>query len=89
MGRSLSPGTSWAWSKGVTLDFSRPGKPTDNAFVESFDGKVRAECVDQNWLLTLDDARSKCEAYRRECNEERPHSTIGNKAPMAFMKTFG
>ena len=48
----------WAWSKGITLDFSRPGKPTDNAFVESFNGKVRAECIDQNWFLSLDDARA-------------------------------
>lgn len=78
----------WAWSKGVTLDFSRPGRPTDNAFVESFNGKVRAECIDQHWLLTLDDARSKCETYRREYNEERPHSAIGNKTPMAFMKAI-
>ena len=79
----------WAWSKGVTLDFSRPGKPTDNAFVESFNGKLRAECIDQNWFLSLDDARSKCEAYRREYNEERPHSAIGNKTPMEFMKSIG
>ena len=79
----------WAWSKGVTLDSSRPGKPTDNAFVESFNGKVRAECIDQNWFLTLDDARSKCEAYRREYNEDRLHSAIGNKTPMAFMKSIG
>jgi len=79
----------WAWSNGVTLDFSRPGKPTDNAFVESFNGKVRAECIDQNWFLSLDDARSKCEAYRREYNEERPHSAIGNKTPMEFIKTIG
>ena len=79
----------WAWSKGVTLDFSRPGKPTDNAFVESFNGKVRAECIDQNWFLTLDDARSKCEAFRRHYNEERPHSAIGNKTPMELIKTIG
>ena len=79
----------WAWSNGVTLDFSRPGKPTDNAFVESFNGKVRAECIDQNWFLSLDDARSKCEAYRREYNEERPHSAIGNKTPVAFIKSIG
>lgn len=79
----------WAWSNGVTLDFSRPGKPTDNAFVESFNGKVRAECIDQNWFLSLDDARSKCEAYRREYNEERPHSAIGNKTPMELIKTIG
>ena len=79
----------WAWSNGVTLDFSRPGKPTDNAFVESFNGKVRAECIDQNWFLSLDDARSKCEAYRREYNEERPHSAIGNKTPVEFKKSIG
>jgi putative transposase len=79
----------WAWSKGVTLDFSRPGKPTDNAFVESFNGKVRAECIDQNWFLSLDDARSKCEAYRRDYNEERPHSAIGNKTPMELVKSVG
>ncbi len=79
----------WAWSKGVTLDFSRPIKPTDNAFVESFNGKIRAECIDQNWFLTLDDARSKCEAYQREYNEDRTHSAIGNKTPMAFMKSIG
>ena len=79
----------WAWSNKVTLDFSRPGKPTDNAFVESFNGKVRAECIDQNWFLSLDDARSKCEAYRIEYNEERPHSAIGNKTPMEFMKSIG
>lgn len=79
----------WAWMNGVTLDFSRPGKPTDNAFVESFNGKIRAECIDQNWFLSLDDAHAKCEAYRREYNEERPHSAIGNKTPMAFMKAIG
>lgn len=79
----------WAWSKGVTLDFSRPGKPTDNAFAESFNGKVRAECIDQNWFLTLDDAQSKCEAFRREYNEERPHSAIDNKTPMELIKTTG
>jgi putative transposase len=79
----------WAWSNGVTLDFSRPGKPTDNAFVESFNGKIRAECIDQNWFLSLDDARSKCEAYRRDYNEERPHSPIGNKTPVEFIKAIG
>ena len=79
----------WAWSHGVTLDFSRPGKPTDNAFIESFNGKVRAECIDQHWFLSLDDARSKCEAFRREYNEDRPHSSIGNKTPLEFMKSAG
>ena len=72
----------WAYMKGVTLDFSRPGKPTDNAFIESFNGKFRAECLNANWFLTLDEARAKCEAWRRDYNEVRPHSAIGNKTPM-------
>lgn len=79
----------WAWSEGVTLDFSRPGKSTDNAFLESFNGKVRAKCIYQNWFLSLDNAQSKCEAYLREYNEDRPHSAIGNKTPMELMKSVG
>jgi putative transposase len=72
----------WAYMKGVTLDFSRPGKPTDNAFIESFNGKFRAECLNANWFICLDEARAKCEAWRRDYNEVRPHSAIGNKTPM-------
>ena len=72
----------WAFMKGVTLDFSRPGKPTDNAFIESLNGKFRAECLNTNWFLSLDEARRKCEAWRRDYNEVRPHSAIGNKVPM-------
>ena len=72
----------WAYMKGVTLDFSRPGKPTDNAFIESFNGKFRAECLNANWFLSLDEAREKCEAWRRDYNEVRPHSAIGNKTPI-------
>lgn len=75
----------WAYQRDVTLDFSRPGKPTDNAFAESFNGKVRAECLNTAWFMSLDDARSKCEAWRRDYNEERPHSSIGNKCPMELM----
>jgi putative transposase len=58
----------WAYLNGVVLDCSRPGKPTDNAFAEAFNGKVRAECIDQNWFLSVEDARLKCEAYRHEYN---------------------
>lgn len=72
----------WAYMKGVTLDFSRPGKPTDNAFIESFNGKFRAECLNANWFMSLDEARAKCEAWRRDYNEVRPHSAIGNKTPI-------
>jgi putative transposase len=60
--------------RGVTLDFSRPGKPTDNAFIESLNGKFRAECLNANWFMSLDEARRKCEAWRRDYNEVRPHS---------------
>jgi putative transposase len=75
----------WAYARGVTLDFSRPGKPTDNAFIESFNGKFRAECLSAHWFMCLDDAREKCEAWRRDYNEVRPHSAIGNKPPITLI----
>jgi transposase InsO family protein len=75
-------GQAWAYMKGVTLDFSRPGKPTDNAFIESFNGKFRVECLNAHWFLSLDEAQRKCEAWRRDYNEVRPHSAIGNKTPI-------
>jgi len=56
----------WAYANNVTLDFSRPGKPTDNAFIESFNGRVRAEYLNENWFLSLDDARTKVEAWRQD-----------------------
>jgi putative transposase len=72
----------WAYQHDIVLDFSRPGKPTDNAFAESFNGRVRAECLNANWFLSLADARLKCEAWRRVYNEVRPHSSLGNQTPM-------
>jgi putative transposase len=63
----------WAYENGVTLDFSRPGKPTDNAFAESFNGRVRAECLNATWFLSLADARLKCEAWRRDYNSASEH----------------
>lgn len=62
----------WAYENGVELDFSRRGTPTDNAMVESFDGRLRQECLNEHWFLSLADARSKIEAWRRFYNEERP-----------------
>ena len=67
------------------LDFSRPGKPTDNGFIESFNGKLRAECLNTHWFMSLDDARAKMEDWRRDYNEVRPHSAIGNKPPISLM----
>jgi putative transposase len=79
----------WAYAKGVTLDFSRPGKPTDNAFIEAFNGPFRAECLNAHWFLTLADAREKLEARRRGYNEDRPHGAIGNKPPILLMNLAG
>ena len=75
----------WAYAKGVTLDFSRPGKPTDNAFAEAFNSRVRAECMNAHWFMSLADAREKLEAWRRYYNEERPHGAIGNKPPISLL----
>jgi len=74
--------TLWAWTHGVILVFSRLGKSTDNAFVESLNGKIRAECLNAFWFSSLDDARVKCEAWRIDYNEVHPHSSIGNQTPM-------
>jgi putative transposase len=75
----------WAYHRGVILDFSRPGKPTDNAFIESLNGKFRAECLNAHWFTGLDEMRRICEDWRRDYNEVRPHSAIGNKPPVALM----
>jgi putative transposase len=70
----------WAYQHGVTLDFSRPGRPTDNAFIEAFNSKFRQECLSAHWFLSLADAREKMEVWRRYYNEDRPHSAIGYNA---------
>lgn len=75
----------WALSKGVVLDFSRPGKPMDNAFIEAFNGRLRSECLDAHWFMRLPDAKEKLEAWRVDYNQPRPHSAIGNKAPQALI----
>ena len=79
----------WAYTRGVTLDFSRPGKPTDNAFIEAFNGRFRAECLNAHWFMSLEDARQKMEAWRKYYNEERLHGAIGQKAPIALLAHDG
>jgi putative transposase len=76
----------WDDFNGVTPDFSEPGKPTDNAFIESFNGRVREECLNQHWFLCLDDARSKTGWWRDDSNERRPHGALGNLAPGEFAR---
>ena len=79
----------WAYQNNVTLDFSRPGKPTDNAFIEAFNGRLRAECLNTHWFLSVADARAKLEDWRRDYNEVRPHGAIGNKPPAALLHCIG
>lgn len=76
----------WAYSNGITLDFSRPGKPTDNAYIESFNASARLECLGQHWFMDLDDAVKKIEDWRREYNEVRPHSALGDRPPMVLIQ---
>ena len=76
----------WAYENEVTLDFSRPGKPTDNALIESFNGSFRDECLNTHWFLSLDDARQKIEDWRRDYNRFRPHSALGDLPPDEFVE---
>jgi putative transposase len=71
----------WAYWNHVELDFSRPGKPSDNALVEAFNSRFRQECLNQHWFLSLEDARTKLSAWQIEYNTERPHSALGYCTP--------
>ena len=79
----------WAYQRGVTLDFSRPGKPTDNAFIEAFNGRFRAECLNAHWFLSLADAQEKLEDWRKYYNKQRPHGAIGQKTPIMLLNHVG
>lgn len=74
----------WAHRKQVKLDFIRPGKPIENGFIESFNGKLRDECLNQNQFVALTEAAVILDAYRREYNEERPHSSLDGLTPAKF-----
>jgi len=74
----------WAYQQGVKLRFIDPGKPVQNAFIESFNGKMRDECLNEHWFLSLSEARETVEAWRRDYNEVRPHSALGNRTPQEF-----
>jgi putative transposase len=74
----------WAYLNGVEIDFSRPGKPTDNAYIEAFNARLRAECLNASWFLSMADARDKIEAWRIDYNELRPHSSLGNLTPREY-----
>jgi len=74
----------WAYLNGVELDFIRPGRPMDNGIIEAFNGRLRQECLNESWFLSLEDAREKVEAWRQEYNKKRPHGALGNLAPLEY-----
>jgi putative transposase len=80
---------AWAYRRGVHLHFIRPGKPVDNAFVESFNGKFRDECLNEHWFRDLTDARTMIEQWRLDYNDVRPHSALGNRTPTEFATSVG
>lgn len=76
----------WAYQHQVRIDFSRPGKPTDNGFIETFNGSLRDECLNTNWFASLDEASEIIEAWRRDYNESRPHMALRNVVPSEFAR---
>jgi len=77
---------TWAYAHGVKLDFIRPGKPVENAVIESFNGRFRDECLNAHVFISLYDARQKIEAWRIDYNEHRPHSSLGDLTPKEFIE---
>lgn len=76
----------WAFFNHVELDFSRPATPTDNAYIESFNARLRQELLNASWFLSLADARARMEAWRKEYNEERPHTSLRNLTPREYLE---
>ena len=79
----------WAYTNGVVMEYSRPGKPTDNAWIESFNGTLRDECLNVHWFDDLTDARRKLQAWQREYNESRPHRSLNELSPQEFKALWG
>ena len=75
----------WAYQRGVQLDFIRPGKPVENAFIESFNGRLRDECLNVHQFTSIADAHTKIEAWRLDYNQRRPHSSLGHLTPDEFV----
>ena len=75
----------WAYRRGVQLDFIRPGKPVENAFIESFNGRLRDECLNVHQFASLAEAQDIIEAWRMDYNHHRPHSSLGHLTPNEFV----
>ena len=78
---------AWAYWRKVKVDFIRPGKPIENAYIESFNGRLREECLNQELFESIEDAREKLAIWRKDYNESRPHSSQGNLTPREFAHT--
>lgn len=78
----------WAYQNKVALKFIQPGKPVQNAYIESFNGKFRDECLNQHWFVNIEDARIEIEKWRKDYNENRPHSSLRMKTPSEFAKQY-
>ena len=76
----------WAYTNGVTLDFSRRGKPTDNAAIESFNGRFRLECLNVHWFQSMEDAEAKIETWRQDYNENHPHRALRGLSPNEYAR---
>ena len=81
MSRALE---DWAYQRAVQLDFIRPGKPVENAFIESFNGRLRDECLNVHQFTSIDDAKTKIEAERVDYNQRRPHNSLGHLTPNEY-----
>jgi len=84
-GRALA---AWSEERGVRLEFIQPGKPVQNAYAESFNGRLRDECLNANWFTSLRDARRKIESWRQDYNQQRPHSSLNYLPPLEFARTL-
>jgi putative transposase len=76
----------WAYRRGVKLDFIRPGKPVENGHIESFNGRLRDECLNTHQFLSIEDAKQKIEAWRTDYNLVRPHSSLGHLTPCEYVQ---
>jgi putative transposase len=76
---------AWAYERQIALHFITPGRPTENSFIESFNGKLRDECLNTNWFETIDQAREEIESWRTDYNEARPHSSLGAIPPAQYV----
>jgi putative transposase len=79
----------WAYRKGVKLNFIRRGKPIENAFAESFIGRLRDECLNENWFISIRHARDVIETWRMDYNKARPHTSLAGVTPMDYAEING